>query len=56
MVGSAQLFWSSIMVDTFDMGVCIYTYTNLCTTNFLWVLYFGEVGELPDFFQIRYIG
>ena len=23
----------------------------MCTTNFVWVLYFRQIGELPKFFQ-----
>lgn len=36
------------MIYTFDIGVYnIHRYIYLCTTNFVWVLYFGDVGELP---------
>ena len=39
------------MVYTLDIGVYIYTYIKMCTPNFVWVLYFQQIGKLPKFFQ-----
>ena len=29
----------------------IHGYIKMCTTNFMWVLYFQQIGELSNFFQ-----
>ena len=43
-------FVSIHMVYTFDIGVCIYK-IYLCRIIILWVYYFQQVGEFPNFFQ-----
>ena len=40
-----------IYVNYIYIYIYKYTYIKMCTTNFLWVLYFQQIGELPNFYQ-----